>query len=172
MSEDKSKSSGGDMKIDIGQVSAAGHVVIAGRDAQVSGSTRGDGQESRVVIVGGVEASPQEAQELRQSLDKIDQAIETSNLDPNAQVAAQRNAAELKQQITSKEKPNEHLLVQAAEALFNFGPDIAGAVVSAFMTPLAGKIVALAGERALQFYKNLRAPQDGPGEDYDDFIKG
>lgn len=167
--EDKSKSPQGDMKIDIGQVSAAGHVVIAGRDAQVSGSTRGDGHESQVIIVGGVEASPQEAQELRQSLDKIDQAIETSHLDPNAQVAAQRNAAELKQQITSKEKPNEHLLVQAAEALFHFGPDIAGAVVSAFMTPLAGKIVALAGERALQFYRQLKSVNSSEADDY---IKG
>jgi hypothetical protein len=139
------------MKIDIGQVSAAGHVVIAGRDAHVSGSTRGDGNENQVVIIGGVEATPKEAQELRQSLDKIDKAIETANLEPAAQAAAQRNAVEFKQQITAQTKPNEHLLVQAAQALFDFGPDIAGAVVSAFMTPLAGKIVAVAGERALRF---------------------
>lgn len=167
--QDGSPSPQGEMKIDIGQVSAAGHVVIAGRDAHVTGSTRGDGHESRIVVIGGVEASAEEAQELRQSLDKIDKAIETSNLDPNAQVAAQRNAAELKQQITSKNKPNEHLLVQAAEALFHFGPDIAGAVVSAFMTPLAGKIVALAGERALQFYRQLRTVNSSAADDY---IKG
>ncbi|NWG18037.1 MAG: hypothetical protein HXY41_15535 [Chloroflexi bacterium] len=155
----------GGMKIDIGQISSAGHVVIAGRDANVSGSTRGDGSDNDVVIVGGVEATPEEAAQLRQSLDHLDQTIEAANLEPAAYTAAKRNAAELKGQFTSQSKPNEHLLVQAAEALYQFGPDIAGAIVAAFTTPLAGKIVAYAGERALRFYRRLRGLDIEDGAD-------
>lgn len=154
--ERSDKSSGGEMKIDIGHISAAGHVVIAGRDAHVAGSTRGDGSESQTVMIGGVETSTGEANDFRHLVQQIDQTIETAPLDPAAKDAAHYNATQFKQQMTSAGKPNEHLLVQATEALLRFGPDIAGAVVAAFTTPLAGKITAYAGERALEMYQRLR----------------
>lgn len=157
MSDEKQEqSSGGGMKVDIGQISAAGHVVVAGRDAHVTGATRGDGNEKQVLTIGGVEASADEVQELRSLLQQLDQKIDAADLDVDAYDAAKRNATELKQQITSEKKPNEHLLVQATEGLLSFGPDIAGAVVAAFTTPLAGKITAFAGERALNLYRRLR----------------
>ncbi len=153
------------MKVDIGQIAAAGHVVIAGRDAHVSGSTRGDGHENQTVIVGGVEASADEAQALRELLHQIDETIARAGLDASAQDAAQHNAAQLKQQITSPAKPNEHLLVQAAEALLRFGPEVTGAVVAAFTNPLIGKITAYAGERALAFYRKLREAGEAPASE-------
>lgn len=154
--------SGGGMKIDIGQVSAAGHVVISGRDAFVTGSTRGDGSEKHVFTMGGVEASAEEIQELRTLLSQIDQKIEAANLEPATYDAAKHNAATLKDQLASQSRPNEHILVQATEALLEYGPDIAGAVVAAFTIPLAGKITAYAGKRALQLYRRLRASLQTP----------
>lgn len=163
MMDDKSEqtstndSNSGSMNIHIGSMSAAGHIVFAKRDAYVSGSTQGDGtEEQQVTTLGGVETSTEEAEELRSLLLQIERKIDTANLDPDAYDAAKRNAAELKQQITSQKKPNEHLLVQATEALLDFGPDIAGAVVAAFTTPLAGKITSFAGQRALNLYRRLR----------------
>ncbi|MDZ4766953.1 MAG: hypothetical protein SGI73_20630 [Chloroflexota bacterium] len=147
--------SAGSMKIDIGQISSAGHVVIAGGNATVSGGTRGDGSDNDVVMVGGVEATQEEAIQLRKSLDTLDRTVENAKLEPAIYAAAKYNVATLKEQISSQAKPNEHLMVQAAEALYQFGPEIAGAVVAAFTTPLAGKIVAYAGERALSFYRKL-----------------
>jgi hypothetical protein len=158
MSEDgQTQSPGTGMKIDIGQISAAGHVVISGGDAYVTGSTRGDGSEEHVVTVGGVKASAEEVQELHRLLQQLDQKIEGARLEPTAQDAAKFNAATLKEQLSSESRPNEHLLVQATEALLNYGPDIAGAVVATFTIPLAGKITALAGKRALELYRRLRA---------------
>ncbi|MCB9452216.1 MAG: hypothetical protein H6672_12305 [Anaerolineaceae bacterium] len=162
MSEDhRDESSGTEMKIDIGQISAAGNVVIAGRDAYVTGSTHGDGSEKHILTVGGVEASAEEAQELRQLLHQIDEKIENAKLDPAAQDAARHNASTLKEQLSSQAKPNEHLLVQAAEALLNYGPDIAGAVVTVLTTPLAGQITAFAGKRAMELYRRLRTSGTG-----------
>lgn len=154
----------GGMHIDIGHISAAGHVVIAGNDAIVSGNTRGDGTDHDMIVMGGVETTPQEAKALRESLDHLDQAIDSARLDPMAHAAAKQNATDFKAQMTSPTKPNEHLLVQAAQALYHFGPDIAGAVVAAFTTPLAGKIVAYAGARALRFYRELRGDDHAPAD--------
>ena len=157
MSEDgRDQSARSGMQIDIGQISAAGNVVIAGRDAYVTGSTRGDGSEKHIITMGGVEASAAEVQELRQLLQQMDEKIEASQLDGAAQEAARHNATTLKEQLSSQAKPNEHLLVQAAEALLNYGPDIAGAVVTVLTTPLAGQITAFAGKRAMELYRRLR----------------
>lgn len=162
--EDTAPGSG--MKIEIGQISAAGHVVIAGRDAIVTGSTRGDGSEKHVLTMGGVEASAEEIQELRLRLSQIDQKIEAANLEPAVYDAARHNAATLKTQLESQSRPNEHLLVQATEALLEYGPDIAGAVVAAFTIPLAGKITAYAGKRALELYRRLRTSLQTPPDEF------
>lgn len=152
--DDKSNENG--IKIDIGQISSAGHVVIAGRDAHVSGATGGDTVEENIVTIGGVEATPEEVKALNTSFDKIEKTIEQAPLDPNSFEAAKFHASTLRKEMGSEKKPNEHLLVQATEALLEFGPDIAGSVVAAFTTPIAGKIVAYAGERALKMYRKLR----------------
>jgi hypothetical protein len=148
----------GSQHVHINSLSAAGHVTIAQGNVTIIGGTRGNSSDNDIITIGGVEATQEEVAQLHTSLDRIDHAIETAQLDASAQAAAQTNAATLRQQVTSPTPPNEYLLVQAAEALFHFGPDIAGAVVAAFTTPLVGKIVQLAGERALRFYRQLRNP--------------
>jgi hypothetical protein len=148
----------GSQHVHINSLSAAGHVTIAQGDVTIIGGTSGNSSDNDVITIGGVEATQEEVAQLHSSLDRIDQAIEAAQLDPPAQMAAQTNASTLREQITSPTPPNEYLLVQAAEALFHFGPDIAGAVVAAFTTPLVGKIVQVAGERALRFYRQLRNP--------------
>lgn len=155
----------GGMQIDIGEVTAGGNVVIAGRDASVHSSTNGNSQEETTSIrIAGVEAEPEEAEALHAQLASIDEAIKKATLPPAQREAAEYNASALKQQMTSKSKANEHLLVQTTEALLTFGPDIAGAVVGAFTTPLAGKITSYAGERALELYNRLRTMK---GEGFD-----
>ncbi|MBL8165202.1 MAG: hypothetical protein JNJ61_24685 [Anaerolineae bacterium] len=146
----------GGMKIDIGQITSAGHVVIAGRDAAVWGGAHRSDSRGSIMIAGGVETTPEELQQLRQSLEKLERVIEAQCSDSALLAAAKRNSADLAEQLVGSEKPNEHLLVQAASALYHYGADIAGAVVAAFTTPLAGKIVACAGYTALRFYRQLR----------------
>jgi hypothetical protein len=157
-SQNKETPAPGSQHVHINSLSAAGHVTIAQGDVTIIGGTRGNSSDNDVITIGGVEATQEEVAQLHASLDRIDHAIEAAQLDTSAQTAAHINATTLREQVTSPNPPNEYLLVQAAEALFNFGPDIAGAVVAAFTTPLVGKIVQVAGERALRFYRQLRNP--------------
>ncbi len=152
----------GSQHVHINSLSAAGHVTIAQGNVTIVGGTRGNSSDNDIITIGGVEATQEEVAQLHSALDRIDHAVEAAPLDRAAQTAAQTNAATLREQVTSPNPPNEYLLVQAAEALFHFGPDIAGAVVAAFTTPLVGKIVQAAGERALRFYRQLRSADAPP----------
>ncbi len=147
------------MHVEIGHVSASGHVVVAGQDANVSGNTQGDSAQGNSVTVGGVETTTDQADELKQAIKQVEKAIdEEDTIDEGTKEAARHNAQVLRTQMTSPAKPNDHLLTQAAEQLYKYGPKIAGTIVSLFMTPLAGEIVNVAGTRALEFYRKLRNP--------------
>jgi hypothetical protein len=165
-------SSTGGMRLDIGQISSAGHVVIAGRDATVSGVTHGSGHRGSLFVAGGVEATAEELQQLRESLVRLEQIVEAHCSESALLTAAKRNCADLKEQMVGSEKPNEHLLVQSASALCQYGADIAGAVVAAFATPLAGKIVAYAGYKALRFYHQLRGEAPGHSDNHSGEVNG
>lgn len=145
------------MHIEIGSISANGHVVFSSGDSHVSGNTRDDVVSNQTITVGGVKTTPQAFESLKKSLTEVDKAIDESKLPEDDNEAARENAKVLKSQLTSKNKPNSVLLTQAADQLTRFGPKIAGTVVSVFTNPLAGEIVEMAGERALKFYKKLRA---------------
>lgn len=145
------------MHIDVGHIAASGNVVFAGHNAIVRSDERRDTHhQSQHVTVGGIEASNEDFQSLRQALQAIDNTIDQVEIDEDARDAARQNAQVLKQQMTGQNKANEHLLLQATRALFEFGPAIAGAVITAFSNPLAGKIMEHAGRRALDFYKRIR----------------
>lgn len=143
------------MQIEIGSVSTHGHFVIAGQDANVSGSLSSDVSNTHVVKVGGVETSQEEFLKLEETLKQIEQAIEEEDISDDEKEAAIHNVRELKSQMTSPQKPNSYILAQAAERLYQHGPKLAGAIVRVFATPLAGSIVTIAGAKALQFYRSL-----------------
>lgn len=146
-------------QVQINTINAAGNVFVVGRDAYVNDAD----QHNQTIIIGGVSTTREEAQQLNTAINHIEQAIDREQLDDAARDAARQNAQVLRTQLTSPKKPNEHLLVQAAEALYRFGPNIAGAVVAAFTTPLAGQIVADLGRRALDFYRSMVSrPDDKP----------
>ncbi len=146
--------------ITTGPIDAQGDVNIAGRDNVNVGATRGSAHETMTLTIGGVPGSQTELKELSTRLDTLDAQIKAAPLDPESREAAQHNAQQVRQQLTSEKKPNGHIVVQAAEALFDYGPDIAGAVLAAFTTPLAGRILSAAGSRALAFYRKLRGQND------------
>jgi hypothetical protein len=157
----------GGMHFQIGNINADGNVVIAGGDVTISGDARGD--TSQTMNLGGVAATPESARQLKQALDHVDEVIQSEPIAPDVKAAAVVNAQTLRVEMTSPKKPNEHILVQAAESLYRFGPNIAGAVVAAFTTPLAGQIVASAGRRALEFYRGIvnGKPEASSGVDED-----
>lgn len=144
------------MHLEIGSIHTRGHVVIANGNASVRGHTRDDDQETQIITVGGVQTTPEAYDSLKESLTKIDKAIEEADLPEEDAEAAKANAQNLKEQMTSESKPNGSLLVQASEQLIKYGPRIAGTIIGLFTNPLAGEIVELAGERAIKFYKELR----------------
>jgi hypothetical protein len=145
------------MHIEIGSINSHGHVVIAGRDAQVSGHTKDDDNAVQTIHVAGIQTTPQAFASLQQSLSKVDKAIAESDLSEEEAEAAKANAQSLKQQMTSERKPNQVILVQAAAALYKYGPKLAGTIVALFTNPLVGEIVEVAGEKALAFYRQLRS---------------
>ena len=145
------------MHIEIGSVNTHGHMVIAGRDAHVSGHTKDDDQSIQSIRVAGVDTTQLAFDNLKKSLSNVDKAISESDLPEEEAEAAIANAETLKAQMTSDKKPNQIILVQAANALYRYGPKIAGTIVALFTNPLAGEIVEVAGQKALDFYKKLRS---------------
>jgi hypothetical protein len=173
MSNQDQKSSG-DVKIHVGSIQAGGSVGVGGRDVSITNSGSSTLSDNDVVTIGGVEATRQEVAELNASLDNVDRTIETARpqMDDSSYAAARYNATTFREQITAQSRPNEHILVQAGRALFELGPDIAGALVAAFTTPIVGKIVQVAGRRALDFYHELlgirpNAPANAPAANAD-----
>jgi len=156
MNDNDSRSDkGNEVHVDIGNLSSAGHVVISGGDAHVTGSTHGDGQDNQARVVGGVDTTEDEFVQLQQALSQLESSIDEANLEDDILIAAKHNAKSIKEQLTTTKKPNEHILKQASEALLKYGPRISGALVATFTTPLVGKIVSSMGERALEFYSGL-----------------
>jgi hypothetical protein len=145
------------MHIEIGSINSHGHTVIAGQNAYVSGHTKDDDKAIQTIHVAGVQTTPQAYASLKQSLSNVDQAIAESDLPEEDAEAAKANAESLKKQMTSGKKPNQVILVQAANALYRYGPKIAGTIVALFTNPLVGEIVEVAGEKALAFYRQLRS---------------
>lgn len=149
------------VQVDVGQISASGHVVIAGGNATVSGDTHHEANVSQKIVVGGVTTTKQQYETLLKSIEQIEAAIRGSNLPDDQVEAAIQNAATLKTQLTSPQKPNVYLLAQAAQILTKFGKRVTTAVLATFANPLVGQILLTAGEKALEFYRNFRGNHSG-----------
>jgi hypothetical protein len=153
MSDDAQQKRGsGGMNLQIGSI-IADNVNIAQGDINIHGGAHGD--RTQTLNLGGVTASPEDAQQLVRALDHVEEVIQSEPIPFEDKTEAISNAQQLRAEMTAPKKPNEDVLVRAAEALYRFGPNIAGAVVAAFTTPLAGQIAAAAGRRALEFYRGI-----------------
>jgi len=146
------------MNIDVQHLSAGGNVVFSGRDSFISANAGGDfdSQNSTRILVGGVNASQQEYEQLMTALQNVASAIEASKLDDETREEAQFHRATIQQQLTSKRPPNGKILVRAAKRLFKLSPLIAGALMSVFSESVVGQMLISVGGTAQQFYERLK----------------
>ena len=142
---------------DIDYLSAAGNIVIAGRDGSLSVNTGGDvDQNSTVTLtVGGVQTTQEQFDDLLHSIRNLENTIKNEISDPEDNEVAQHNLKTMLEQLIGKKKPNGRILVQAARVLYKLSPAVAGAILSVFSEPLVEKIITATGGVAMQFYQAL-----------------
>jgi phage-related protein len=142
---------------DIDYLSAAGNIVIAGRNGSLSVNTGGDVDQNSTVTmtVGGVQATQEQFDDLLRSVRNLENTIKNEISDPEENEVAQHNLKTMLEQLMGKKKPNGRILVQAARVLYKLSPAVAGAVLSVFSEPLVEKIITATGGIAMQFYQAL-----------------
>ena len=134
-----------------------GHVVFAGRNAQVNVYTGGSVEQraSQKVIVGGVETTREARDRMIATIRQFDESIKKARLDEDTTESALDDLQKLEEQLTSSKKPNPRILVKVARSLLRVSPVLASSVIALFGDPLVAQIVAGVGGIAMQFYNAL-----------------
>lgn len=148
-----------EMYIDIDQLSVTGHVVFAGRDGTVKVNTGGDVDQTttHTVTIGGIQASPEAAENLITTIEQVEETIETDTVDEETKEVAQHHFATIKKLLLSKKRPNPKILIHAVKILFRISPLMASGIIAIFGEPLAAQIVGTLGGGAVQFFERLMA---------------